>query len=79
MRRDFTCVRPEWVNEGHPELRSSEAILPSARQGEISYDIHGSVITEKVRLKPIVASDELEATGGPPMLEVRYAELSDNW
>ena len=81
-------------NEGHPELRSGEvflrndtdngfvrvkAVLPSSRRGEIGYDIHGKELTEKMRLKPIfVAPDELQAAGGPLMLEVRYAELSEN-
>ncbi|WP_128948286.1 hypothetical protein [Bradyrhizobium nanningense] len=80
-------------NDRHPELRSGEiflrndadngfarvkAVLPSARQGEIGYNIRGKKLDDEAGLKPIfVAPDELRAAGGPLMLEVRYAELAE--
>ena len=81
------------TNKRHPELQPGEsflrndadcgfkrtkAVLPSARQGQIAYNIHGGRLSDEVGLKPIfVRPDELEAAGGPLMLEVRYAEIQE--
>lgn len=53
-----------------------KAVLLSARLGKTAYDSYGNDLTDKINSKPIfVDRDELEATGGPLMLEVRYNEL----
>lgn len=79
-------------NQRHPERRDGEvflrndadtgfarvkAVLPSARQGSIAYNVRGDKLAEEVGLKPIfVEAGELDAADGPLMLEVRYAEMS---
>jgi hypothetical protein len=79
-------------NQNHPELRPGEvflqndanngfsrvkAVLPSARQGEIAYNIDGGELAGEM-VKPIfVDPDELEEIGGHLMVEVAHFNLQN--